>query len=352
VKGVESDLTVARSGRDIVLANGIVELRLVYRDGGYSQEFYGIDRHKNPHLLLSTIHRNLIPLTEHRLTADPLIMGHRRHLFEVNRESLRMVYSDAEVIESDSEISIKLIGKTNGDTITSVITLQPNSKFVHVTIRADFGESRRAPLIEYLMAAYAFLPDGDLLDRYTKPSYTWAPSLRPEDDHIIGEKSFRSPAVVVQLRKLLAAIVPDADLPGSHPLALDLDLANGLLSAPVMAFGFCETQPDDCFSYHDRSMLIRPKDRSLSYGFWVYLDADAASSTGFSPIQDFIWDTTKSRRRAQPKAFTPPSDDGLPSLLSSDLAAKTPLPELYEFVCGQPYPEDPAKAVKVIAGLI
>jgi hypothetical protein len=289
VKGTKENLDVAKDGRDILLANGVVQLKLVYRDGGYVQEFYGVDRQGRPRLLLSTIHRNLIPFTEHRLTIDPMISGKTQHLFEVNRESLRMAYSNANIVNSGNDLTVRLSGRVRDYDLTSTIKLTPGSKFVYVTVEAVLTESKRPPFIEYLMPAYAFLPDGLLLNSYSRLDYAWAPSLRPENDHIISEEAFKSPAIVVQRKKLLAALMPDPDLPRLLPVSLDLDLQNGLLSAPILAYGFCASEPDGFFSYHDRSMLLRPEDRTLKLGFWLHLNADAKTFNGFEPVQGFIW---------------------------------------------------------------
>lgn len=334
MKGTTSDLDFTRSDRDIVLANGVVQLKLVFRDGGYFQEFYGIDRQRRYRLLLSTIQRNLIPFTEHRITADPMLSCRRRHLFEVNRESLRMAYSDAQVKKNEDGVAVRLSGKSAEHKLSSTITLVPDSKFVRVTMQAEFASEPRRPIIEYLMAAYAFLPDGLLLDHYRRLDYAWAPFLRPMDDHIIGERSFSSAAVVVQRGKLLAAIIPDVQYPRPYPVALDLDLKNGLLSVPLLSYGICSSEKDTQFSYHDRSMLLHPERGVISCRFWLYLDADAKKRGGFDPIQEFLWscaqrDADHSRHPGQPSE----ADD---------------LPSAYVLKFGRQSQEDTQRADKII----
>ncbi|MEN6520898.1 MAG: hypothetical protein ABFD46_07085 [Armatimonadota bacterium] len=309
MKGERLCLESARSGRDIILANDFIQLKLVYRDGGYSQEFYGIDSTNQPRLILSTIHRNLIPFTEHRLPADPMFSGRRRHLFEVNRDSLRMVYSDAQITETDDELNVMLSGDSTEGRFSSAITLTPGSKFVRVTIEFEPNTSNRQPFFEYLTAAYAFLPDGLLLDNYGRPDYAWAPSLRPESDQIIGESSFKSPAVLVQRKKLLAAIIPAPDCSGTLPVALDLDMMNGVISAPLLVYGFCSSEPDGQFSYHDRSMLLWPDEGKITCSFYIYIDA-TANAAGFEPVQEHIWQMARSKEQA---AVSKEMRDDLPS---------------------------------------
>ncbi len=313
MKGEESDLFVSRSGRDIVLANKDVRLRLIYRDGGYVQEFCGVDRTGEERLILSTIHRDLIPFTEHRTHADPMFSGHRQHLFELSRESIRLGYTEAKVIEDGSTVAVKLTGGNAECGLASTITLFPGSKFVKVTADACFLPSRRPHLFEYLMSAFAFLPDGMLLDRYGKLDYAWSPVLRPEDDHIVAERSFGSAVVLAQHRKLAAAIIPERERTGEMPLALDIDLRNGVLAAPILACGFCDSVPDGHFSRHDRGMVFRPEPGAVSYSFWIYIDAEAKSRAACEPVQEFLW------RRAR-RGLYPTTLENTPSDTSDDLA--------------------------------
>jgi hypothetical protein len=295
VKDEESDLSVATSGRDIILANKDVRLELVYRDGGYSQVFSGIDRAGHAHMVLSSIHRELIPLTEHRVFADPMFSGHRHHLFELSRESLRMVFSDAKVVESDDSTSVSLSGGNGGFDLHTTMTLYPGSKFVRVEVCAEFLESRRHHIFEYLMSAYAFLPDGALLDRYDRPGYAWTPCLRPEDDHIVGERSFSSAVVYVEHSKFAAAIIPEHGRTGDYPLALDLDLRNGLLNAPLLSCGFCDSEPDGNFSRHDCGMIFRPEPGRIAFTFWLYVDADSTARSAQDAVQQFLWQRASER---------------------------------------------------------
>lgn len=333
MKGEKSSLTSARSGRDIILANDSVQIRLIYRDGGYSQEFFGIDNSGRPRMLLSTIHRNLIPFTEHRLTADPMFSGKRQHLFEVNRDSLRMIYSEAQVDKSENRLTATLSGNNSSGSFSTTITLTPGSKLIHVTVEAEPASSPRGAFFEYFMAAYAFLPDGMLLDNYTRPDYAWAPSLRPEDDHIICENSFKSPTVVVQRRKLLAAVIPDPACHTTLPLALDLDMRNGLISAPLLAYGLCGSERDGAFYYHDRSILLRPDEKRVSFSFYLYLDADARTTTGFEPVQEHIWSMARCMAK-QSGTVSAQTEDGLPSA--------------YALLAASPSQEDIQAAEKII----
>jgi hypothetical protein len=218
-----------------------------------------------------------------------MFSGQRQHLFELSRESVRLGFTEAGVIEEDGAVSVKLTGGNAECALSSTITLSADSKFIKVTTEADFLPSRRPNVFEYLMSAYAFLPDGMLLDRYNKLDYAWAPLLRPEDDHIIAERSFSSAAVLAQYKKFAAAIIPERERRGDMPLALDLDLRNGLLAAPLLACGLCDSVPDGHFSRHDRGMVFRPQPGVVSYSFWVYVDAEAKSRAACEPVQEFLW---------------------------------------------------------------
>ena len=82
------DLIVHRNGANLDIGNGRVMLRLYVRDGGYVQEFHAIDRAGQFRPVLSSLHKNLIAASDHRVCASPMIAGDRPHLYGVCRESL------------------------------------------------------------------------------------------------------------------------------------------------------------------------------------------------------------------------------------------------------------------------
>lgn len=285
-------IKVACSGGQITIANDHIELRVLRQDGGYAHELRSFDRKGQPQLVLSSLHKNLLIASECRVTSHPLVSGHRPHLFEACRESLRMVYSKAEVVRHDeTRAVVELTGSFLGHTLSTRITLSAGSSFVHVSVTDEFERRAVQPLVEYLMSSYAFLPDME----GTEPDYIWTPILRPDDDHVIGDLAFHSPAVIVQHGRCAAALIPDLDMLSEHrpmPASLDLDIRNGLLPAPLLSYGFCDYEAvwGGRYCRHDMTMAHRLNTWRLTYGFSLMVDADCDRRSAHRRAARFLWE--------------------------------------------------------------
>jgi hypothetical protein len=294
-------IKVACSGGQIRIANDRIELRILRQDGGYAHELWSFDRKGRPQLVLSSLHKNLLIASECRVTSHPLVSGHRPHLFEACRESLRMVYSKAEVThQDDTQAVAELTGSFLGHTLTTRTTIEAGSNLVHVSVSDEFERRAIQPLVEYLMSSYAFLPDME----GTEPDYLWTPILRPDDDHVIGDLAFHSPAVIVQHGRCAAAMIPDLDLLSEHrpmPASLDLDLRNGLLSAPLLSYGFCDYEAvcGGRYCRHDMTMAHRLNTWRVTYGFHLMVDADCDRRSAHRHAARFLWHRQGVRSRAE-----------------------------------------------------
>ena len=279
----------------IEAGNSRIVLKVIRHDGGYAQEFYAIDRRGLSHLLLTSLHKNLIPSSEHRACSSPMIAGERAHLFGVCRESLRMVYSHVEIAHHDErKVQLLLTGVAQGHTLSCRITIEDESNTAHVLVEDEIERNGSDPLIEYVMSSYAFLPAEQAVLEGRELDYAWAPNLRPANDHVIGDQSFHSPAVIVQEGRLMAALVPDLRVLSKNrvmPAALDLDLSNGLLPAPLLSYGFCgyEETADGDYHSHDITMARRLSGAHLTYGYDLILEADCKRSAAHSWAARHLW---------------------------------------------------------------
>ncbi|MCX8053034.1 MAG: hypothetical protein N3B12_04435, partial [Armatimonadetes bacterium] len=277
------------------ICNGRVRVSFNLVDGGYVQEFYAADHRGRFRLLLSSVHRNLIPSSEHRVCASPMIVGERVHLFTVTRDSLRMPYSEVRVVHhDDASVAVELSGNALGHKLKCTISLEDSSNVAHVVYEDEIQRSWSSPLIEYFMASYAFVPDGKPLPVGTQPDYVWVPNLRPAMDHVIGDCFFHAPAAIVRISRLAVAIVPDLRLLATHrpmPSCLDVDLTNGLLHAPLVSYGFCgyEQVHDANYCRHDLSHSRRLCENRLKFGFHLILDADCPAEAAHGQVSRFIW---------------------------------------------------------------
>lgn len=289
----QSGLIVRSEGRNFEVSNGLVLVKLVMRDGGYAQEFHAINGKGEYRLVLSSIHKDLIPSSEHRACASPMISGARQHLFAVCRESLRMLFSEAALRRPDeSHVVIELSGAAQGHSVMMRITVELGSNVIHIA--SDDTAPSSNPVLEYLMSAYAFVPAGRTFGSGEDPEFTWAPNLRPSDDAVIGDIAFFSPAAIVQHGRYAAALMPDLDtLKRNRPMpaALDLDLTNGLLFAPLLSYGFCDYEATAGGRYfrHDITMSRRLDNNKLSYGFNIMVDADCKRNSAYKQVARFLW---------------------------------------------------------------
>jgi len=291
----QHSVTIRTVGRDLEISNGLVLIRLVLCDGGYAQEFWAANSRGQYQLLLSSIHKNLIPSSEHRALTSPMISGDREHLFAVCRESLRMVYSDVQILRcDDTSACVRMTGSAQGHSLKSDVTVEAGNSMVRVEVEDKLPGGVLGPVLEYLMSSYAFLPDGRTFAASEEPDFTWAPNIRPTNDAIIGDSAFHSPAVIVQHGRLAAALIPDSsetDRARPMPMALDLDLTNGLLFAPLLSYGYCGYERTDQGKYfrHDITMSRRLPTSIIRYGYSIMLSATAKRGSLYKDVARFLW---------------------------------------------------------------
>ena len=286
-------LIVRSEGRNLEVSNGLLLVRFVYRDGGYAQEFHAANAKGEYRLVLSSIHKDIIPSSEHRVSDSPMISGSRPHLFSVCRESLRMIFSEVQLHRPDSKsVVLRLSGSMQANSVMMRITVEQDSNVVHCEVENALAGPR--PVIEYLMSSYAFLPGGRTFAAGEEPEFTWAPNLRPTNDAVIGDLAFFSPAAIVQHGRYAAALMPDVGMLSKNrpmPASLDLDLNNGLLFAPLLSYGFCDYEPAAGGSYfrHDISLSRRLDANRLVYGYDLIVDADCKRESSGKQVARFLW---------------------------------------------------------------
>lgn len=292
----QHDLTISSRGKDLEISNGKILVRFIYIDGGYASEFYAVDSKRNFHLILSSIQRNLILSSEHRASSSPMISGERPHLFALCRDSLRMTYTDADIYYRDQQkIVVRLIGAIQEHSLVSDITIEADSNIIHIDVEDTISSGASKSILEYLMSSYAFLPDGHIMPAGRELDYSWAPNLRPLNDNIIGDRMFHSPAVIVQQGHLAGALIPDMDILRDNrpiPTALDLDLTNGMLFAPLLSYGFCDYEKtgDGRYCRHDITMSRHLPNSTIRYGHYLILDADCKRKSAGNVVTHFLWD--------------------------------------------------------------
>jgi len=287
-------LAVHQTNTELVVSNDRIRVRLFVVDGGWAQEFHAVDSRGRFCPVLRALDRSLLASSLHRVSVSPMISGDRPHLLGACRESARMLFSEAEILRNDEGVAVvRLRGSSNDHSIESTIALEAGSNAIHVIVRDTLKRGRVEPAIEFLMSSYAFAPRHELSSPSAEVDLTWVPHLRPAPDHVIAETSFHSPAVIVQREAVAAALIPDVRLQAEKsvlPTALDLDIDNGLVQAPLLSYGFCGSEPDGVFFRHDVTMSRRIAADEIAYGYYLLLSADCPRRGAPSMAARFLWD--------------------------------------------------------------
>jgi len=157
----------------------------------------------------------------------------------------------------------------HGNTIDETLTATTNGKY---------------PQIRYLLNSYAFAPG--------KPDETWAPALRPGAENVIGDHFFRSPAAVIRRGSLGATMMPDLDTLRDNrpiPTVLDLDVASGASSVPLLSYGFCDHRLSAHVRYSHDASMVRAVPHELISKCEIRLDADAKPDSQLRAAADYMW---------------------------------------------------------------
>lgn len=223
-------------------------------------------------------------------------------------------------IKSSSASHVTIEGLMKGTAITETINLDKDRENFHIEVKAHLPETSNK--IEYLLSTYQFIHEG-------APDFIHTPTLKyneerwntPERDQILGDRSFHSPAIILQQQSMFFAMVPDLnainryrvlspdarrtiDIPRNEfsvplielkytmPTALDMNIRTGLTKNPVLTFGLI----DNIIQHHIRYLhpnndsLIRTVETGeLRYAFDLFVSAEKPTGKGFQDITPFIW---------------------------------------------------------------
>jgi len=291
---LKNGLYVHSSKDTLEIANRYIKCRFSLVSGVYQQNFFAIDKSNRWRLIVSAFQPGGISQTDRTVGARHALPLLKPGKSDERQFTANVLTGIDTVKETKDSIVVVLHGESGKHYITEKLVLRPDTDFVHIEI-TDTVRDTIPPLFELLLSHFVFQPDGKRLSNYKAPEFIWTPNLRPQDDQVIGDHVFRSPAVILQQKELFAALVPDLDmLVSHHPMStiLDLDLKNGAVSAPLFAFGFANYVPVDrphTYYRHDTTMIKRVPFNTLNYGFELFLNARAPSKTGYKRVVRYLW---------------------------------------------------------------
>lgn len=232
----------------------------------------------------------------------------------------RYITSMAEGSAVSKGNSIVIAGELNKVKIQQVISLGANSDNFHMDVSAVLPGGQDS--LEYILSTYRFVFNG-------APEFIHTPTLKyneerwktPEEQQILGDRSFHSPAVILQDKKTFFSLVPDLNAINEYrvlspdarrtisiprnkfsvplieskytmPTALDMNIRTGLTESPVVSFGFIDNIIQHHVRYlhpNDGKMVRTVSSPELKYSFDLFIGADKKEGEGFKDITAFIW---------------------------------------------------------------
>lgn len=149
------------------------------------------------------------------------------------------------------------------------------------------------PQVRYLLSAYAFAPEGQPMSKVGAPDATFAPAFRPADGEVMNDHFFRSPLAMAQKGPLSAGLMPDLDVLANNrpiPTLIDLDCKNGVVDAPLVAYGFADARLVGHVYYTNDASMVRPVPGELHFRMNILLDAETPRGRGIDKPTRRLWE--------------------------------------------------------------
>ena len=195
------------------------------------------------------------------------------------------------VEQAADSASVELEFAAEAQTITKRLKLKRDEKFVSVVVRDRISGVHE---FSHLFSTYSFIPDGKNLQEYKRLDFVWTPQLRPDSSDVIGDHTFRSPALMMQKDKRFAALIPVVELIQPwHNIesAGDLQVTSG--PAPFMSYGLMNWHPRSHVYYtHSDAMTMLLDNTTATYWFSLYVSANAEPRKGYRDVVRLHWSRT------------------------------------------------------------
>ena len=119
--------------------------------------------------------------------------------------------------------------------------------------------------------------------------FHWVPNIKSENDQIISQHVFRSPAIIVTREKSGLALIPDLDLlPANSPAPYYLDLQESDTCVTI-TYGISEYKVVP-HQYYTRADTVFTLPRKTEIGFYLITSDDTSPSGILEKVNDFLWD--------------------------------------------------------------
>jgi len=185
--------------------------------------------------------------------------------------------------------SILLVAPPSGSRLSKRITLHGQEALFRVEVACSLS----APIaISHILSSYSFVPDGASDAVRSFPDFVFTPQLRPEENDIIGDHTFRAPALMLQRKNFFAALVPDITAIDvrDRRIPSGADVRVDSVSVPMLSYGLLPwTKRAHVYYRHTDSMAVSLHDTTVRFAYRLFLRGDAPAKTGYRDVVRYLW---------------------------------------------------------------
>lgn len=200
----------------------------------------------------------------------------------IEGRDIHIEYVHAEL--ADRGRMLILVADSGIGRMEKTIRVTESDPFVYVRVTAQF---RKKVELQHLLSTYSFLPGGNV-------DFVFTPQLRPEDDEVIADHTFRAPAFMIQKGRDFAALIPDVHtLDGrARPVRSGADMRVDMPPFPYLSFGLLpwEKKGHVYYSHSDSTRATIEAGTRLEFGYYICVNASAAPAAGFQSVVRFQWE--------------------------------------------------------------
>lgn len=178
---------------------------------------------------------------------------------------------------------VTMTGELDAHIFTVRLTVPKTGKYVHLAVQ---DELQLPSTVQAISSAYR-------LGR-SETDFVFAPTIRPGDDHVIGEPSLKVPTLIVQQADTVLAVVADIEHMQAvrNPVryCFDLEADPRIVETPVLGFGLKDHSPEALLYYQHTDQMRRELPAGkLSYSYYVFAYDGQKPGAGFRHVLRFLW---------------------------------------------------------------
>jgi len=317
-KQQESTHEITQDNNRVKIENSKVKAVFKKENGHVSQIFYAKKNDQWQEVVAAFVPPAKFPSEAVKLFDQDLV---------AHRYLSNSILSDFSLEVNEKQKTVVMFTGSKGNVpIKQSITLLGEDDYFHFDVSLTLSDS--LPKLDYFLSTFTFNLDH-------APYFVHTPGLKfdnedskqnrfkllPGKDHIIGDRSFHAPAVILQEEGLFAALVPDLNAINENkitspdarktidigrnkfsvpfeddkytmPTGLDLNVMTGLTKRPVITYGYM----DNIIAHHihyqrvnDSSMVRSLNSNEVKYEFDLFVGADIADNRGFQKVTRHQW---------------------------------------------------------------